>query len=66
MQVNGKQYSLSKLNVHTVQDLIQYFHLSADRVAVEKNGEIVPKKNYVSEPLQENDKIEIIHFVGGG
>lgn len=36
------------------------------RVAVEKNGEIVPRAQYEATPLKEGDKLEVVRFVGGG
>lgn len=50
----------------TVDKLLESGNYRKDRVAVEKNGEIVPKKNYSSEEILEEDRIEIVSFVGGG
>ena len=36
------------------------------RVAVERNGDIVPKARYTSEILKDGDSIEVVRFVGGG
>ncbi len=36
------------------------------RIAVERNGEIVPKTNYATTILQDGDVIEVVSFVGGG
>ena len=36
------------------------------RVAVEKNGEIVPRAQYEATPLEEGDRLEVVRFVGGG
>lgn len=36
------------------------------RVAVEKNEQIVPKRDYDACILEEDDQVEIVHFVGGG
>ncbi|MBI2683679.1 MAG: sulfur carrier protein ThiS [Acidobacteriales bacterium] len=46
--------------------LIDHLGMKADRVAVELNREIVPRAQWPATPLQENDKLEIVHFVGGG
>ena len=40
--------------------------LGESRVAVELNGEIVPRGKYAETILQDGDKVEIVHFVGGG
>ena len=50
----------------TVGRLLETRNYRTDRVAVEKNGEIVPKKNYPIEEILEEDRIEIVSFVGGG
>ena len=46
--------------------LIDLYELPATKVAVERNLEIVPKSAYVTTMLKENDKVEIVHFIGGG
>lgn len=50
----------------TVRELLEQRSCRTDRVAVEKNGEIVPKKDYPTEEILEEDQIEIVTFVGGG
>ncbi len=47
-------------------ELLERFSLSAARVAVELNKEVVRKKDWNSITIRDADKIEIIHFVGGG
>lgn len=49
-----------------VARLLQMLDLSGKRVAVEKNGEIVPRSQYVSTRLAEGDALEIVVAVGGG
>ncbi len=50
----------------TIRELLEQRSCRTDRVAVEKNGEIVPKKDYPTEEILEEDQIEIVTFVGGG
>jgi thiamine biosynthesis protein ThiS len=50
----------------TVETLLQQLGISRERVAVELNADIVPKANYEKQLLSDDDKIEIVHFVGGG
>jgi len=50
----------------TVRQLLDELQITATRVAVEVNLEIVPKAHYAERALQDGDKIEIVHFVGGG
>ncbi len=50
----------------TVAGLLARLKLRPDRVAVEKNGEIVPKAAYDGAMLEAGDCLEIVSFVGGG
>ncbi len=50
----------------TLGDLVQDLGLRGDRVAVEHNGEIAPRTSWNEVRLEENDRLEIVHFVGGG
>lgn len=50
----------------SIMGLINLYELPTNKVAVERNLEIVPKSAYVSTMLKENDRVEIIHFIGGG
>jgi thiamine biosynthesis protein ThiS len=50
----------------TVETLLQQLGISRERVAVELNADIVPKADYEKRLLSAGDKIEIVHFVGGG
>ena len=62
--LNGEEINIAdNLNV---MGLIELYELPTSKVAVERNLEIVPKSAYVTTMLKENDKIEIVHFIGGG
>ena len=50
----------------TIDTLLQQLGISRERVAVELNADIVPKGDYEKQLLSDGDKIEIVHFVGGG
>ena len=50
----------------SVEALLQQLGISRERVAVELNADIVPKAGYEKQLLSDGDKIEIVHFVGGG
>jgi sulfur carrier protein len=65
IQLNGRTVTVDE-NVTTVQKLLEAYQLDNRIVIVEKNKEIVDKSNYTNEQLQENDVIELVHFVGGG
>jgi sulfur carrier protein len=49
-----------------LQDLIVELGLKGDRVAIEHNGNIVPRAEWADAPLADGDRLEIVHFVGGG
>jgi len=58
--------SVETADACTVESLLQQLGISRDRVAVELNADIVPKADYGKRLLSDGDKIEIVHFVGGG
>ncbi len=64
MKVNGINKQLEE-SITLEQFLIQEGY-SVTKVAVERNGDIVPKLNYNQTVLTESDTLEIVHFVGGG
>jgi sulfur carrier protein len=50
----------------TVRGLIELLDLTGGPVAVERNGEVVPRAEHVATALAEGDVVEVVHFVGGG
>lgn len=50
----------------TAAKLVDTLGLQGRRIAIEVNREILPRSHYESYQLKENDKVEIIHAVGGG
>lgn len=50
----------------TVVDLLRALHFEGKRIAVERNGEIVPRSRYGETPLADGDRLEIVGAVGGG
>ena len=50
----------------TVAELLEQEGLRGKRVAVEKNGEIVPKSLHATTPIEAGDQLEIVVAVGGG
>lgn len=50
----------------TVAELIERLGLRGTPVAVERNGDVVPRTDHGSVRLEAGDSIEIVHFVGGG
>jgi sulfur carrier protein len=50
----------------TLASLVDWLRLPADRVAVERNLEIVPRNQWTETTIGEGDRLEVVHFVGGG
>ncbi len=50
----------------TLGQLIEELGMKGDRVAVERNREIVARANWADTQLEDADRLEIVHFVGGG
>ena len=64
IRVNGKVKSIS--NKISMLDLVKILKIPLKKVAIELNQEIIDKKNISKINLKKNDKIEIVHFIGGG
>jgi thiamine biosynthesis protein ThiS len=62
--VNGE--NLAVPSPLTVRQLIVHLGLEQGPVAVERNKDVVPRKEHDSTVLTEGDTLEIVHFVGGG
>jgi thiazole synthase len=50
----------------TIAELVRELELAPEKVAVERNGEIVPRSTLAKAALADGDRLEIVHFVGGG
>tara|TARA_Y100001970_G_C13966568_1_gene715929 strand:+ start:576 stop:779 length:204 start_codon:yes stop_codon:yes gene_type:complete len=64
IQLNGKKITI-KGNL-SIFDLIKKYKLNNKKIAIEHNGMIVSKAYYKKKYLKNEDKIEIVHFIGGG
>lgn len=65
--LNGHERSFDSLSPSaTLDQLVTELGLKTDRVAVEHNGEIVPRARWSQTALCERDRLEVVHFVGGG
>ncbi len=64
IRANGKIKSIP--SNYSLLDLIKVMKIPIKKVAIELNQEIVDKKNIKKINLKDNDKIEIVHFIGGG
>ncbi len=50
----------------TLMGLIEQLGLNPERIAIEWNREVIPRAQWASVRLREGDRVEIVHFVGGG
>ena len=64
IQLNGDSYEI-KRGINLIE-LLNKLKIPNYKVAIEVNGEIVEKKKYQNFSLNQNDKVEIVHFIGGG
>ena len=65
--INGQNREFPELSAGAnVFDLIALLGLKNDRVAIEQNGEIVSRSAWENVVVRSGDKLEIVHFVGGG
>jgi len=65
VQLNGRIVNLPD-EVNTVQDLLRHYQLENRIVIIELNEKIADKSEYTSLRITNGDKVEMIHFVGGG
>ena len=64
IQLNGDPYEISYgINLN---QLLNKLKIEKNKVAIEVNGEIVEKNKYRNLILNKDDKVEIVHFIGGG
>ena len=64
IQLNGKKIKIN--NNYSIQDLIRKFKLKENKIAIELNGVILPKKFYSTKKIKDKDNVEIVQFIGGG
>ncbi|MBW2508299.1 MAG: sulfur carrier protein ThiS [Deltaproteobacteria bacterium] len=62
--VNGEEQQVEPST--TVKQLLASLGLGDTLVAVERNEEVVPRAQHGSTALEEGDRVEVVHFVGGG
>jgi len=64
IKLNGKVKQINEN--YKIQNLINDLKIPIKKVAIELNQEILDKKKLNKIKLKKNDKIEIVHFIGGG
>jgi len=63
LTINGESQASS---AETLGALVETLGMKPDRVAIELNREIVPRDRWLQTTLRDGDRLEIVHFVGGG
>ena len=64
IQLNGNSYEVS--NGTNLEDLLNKLKIKKNKEAIEVNGNIIERKKYSNLILNKDDKVEIVHFIGGG
>ena len=64
LTINGEDREFSSIS--TIPSLLDQLGMKPDRVAVELNRELIPRDRWAATQLSDGDKLEIVHFVGGG
>ena len=64
IQLNGSSYEIN--NETNLNQLLDKLKIQKTKVAIEVNGIIVEKNKYLKVILNKGDKVEIVHFIGGG
>lgn len=60
---NARQFTASSM---TISDLVKELNVAGKRIAIEYNGEIIPRSLFAEVAIKEGDKLEIVGAVGGG
>jgi sulfur carrier protein len=67
LHINGEERDFGSLPAPvTLAALVEILGMKPDRVAVELNRDIVPRERWAETHLSQGDRLEIVHFVGGG
>ena len=64
IQLNGRKITIK--SKFSILDLLKKYKLYKKNIAVEYNGTIVQKTDFKKKYLKNDDKVEIVHFIGGG
>ena len=64
IQLNGRKLELS--NKKSIATLLKKYKINSKKIAVELNSKIVNRNKYKLTYIKNLDKIEIVHFIGGG
>ena len=62
--INGEEQNLAE--ALSLADLLLTLNITKGKVAIERNLEIVPRSLYAQTMVEQGDRLEIVHFIGGG
>jgi len=66
LQINGQSRTVDISPSATLDKVLEALTIKPDRVAVERNGIIAPRSSWTTTVVTTGDRLEIVHFVGGG
>ena len=64
IQLNGNSFEIE--HGSNLNELLNKLKIQKNKVAIEVNGQIIEKSKYINLILNKDDKVEIVHFIGGG
>jgi thiamine biosynthesis protein ThiS len=64
VQVNGEEQELT--DGSSLADLVEQLSLPPQRIAIELNRSVARRQEWATTILKDNDRVEVVHFVGGG
>ena len=64
IQLNGRKLEFTKK--YSIAEILKKYKLDRKKIAVELNGKIINQSKYKAIYIKDKDKIEIVHFIGGG
>jgi thiamine biosynthesis protein ThiS len=64
LQINGEPRTVAPIG--NVEELLQILGLGTERVAIELNRRVIRRRDWISTPVADRDRVEIVQFVGGG
>jgi len=64
IEINGERRDLPQSS--TLKELVEHLKLAPERLAIELNRQVVHRADWQNIALNEGDRVEIVHFVGGG
>ena len=67
LSINGQEREFPELDSRPLlARLVELLGMKPDRIAIERNGDIIPRSTWERVTLEGGDKLEVVQFVGGG